>query len=162
LMKGGRLALLLNKVSANLQNQTGRPENLNLDDMLEAYGIRVNTDLIRDVSCAYVNAQQQIGNMLLPLTLPFYYLPTPTDLDKPTLVVKDLASVTFSFVSSIDTSLARPKGYTTQVLARTSRRSGRQEQYFYIAPTMQPTAEMFKESGIPLAATVEGAFTSAY
>jgi gliding-associated putative ABC transporter substrate-binding component GldG len=162
LMKGGRLAFLINKVSANLQNQMGRPENVNLDDLLESYGTRVNTDLIRDVSCAYVNAQQQIGNMVLPVTLPFYYLPTASDFDKSSPVVKDLGSVTFYFVSSVDTGMARSRGYTAQVLARTSKRSGRQEQYFYITPTMQPTADMFKESGIPLAVTLEGAFQSAY
>jgi gliding-associated putative ABC transporter substrate-binding component GldG len=161
-MKGGRVAFLLNKVSANLQQQMGRPENLNLDDLLEAYGVRVNTDLIRDVSCAYVNAQQQIGNMVLPVTLPFYYLPTASDFDKSSPIVKDLGAVTFYFVSSVDTSLARSKGYTAQVLARTSKRSGRQEQYFYITPNIQPTPEMFKESGIPLAVTIEGAFASAY
>jgi hypothetical protein len=100
--------------------------------------------------------------MVLPVTLPFYYLPTASDFDKSSPVVKDLGSVTFYFVSSVDTGLARSKGYTAQVLARTSKRSGRQEQYFYITPTMQPTADMFKESGIPLAVTLEGAFQSAY
>ncbi|MBI3765599.1 MAG: hypothetical protein HY277_03740, partial [Ignavibacteriales bacterium] len=66
------------------------------------------------------------------------------------------------FASSIDTSLARTKGLTVNVLVRSSNKSGRQENYFTINPTMQMTKDMFKESGIPLTVTVEGAFASAF
>ncbi len=151
LMKGGRIGFFINKVSASLQNQTGRALQLDMDDMLESYGVRVNTDMVRDVSCAYVSVQQQAGFMVIQNQVPFYYLPRASEFDKTSPVVKDLSAIVFYFVSSIDTSLARSKGLTEQVLIRSSKRSGRQENYFMINPTMQMTPEMFSESGIPMA-----------
>lgn len=162
IMKGGRVAFFLNKVSANLQSQSGQALNLNLDDMLESYGVRVNTDLVRDVSCAYVTVSQQAGFMVIQNQIPFYYLPRASEFNKTSPIVKDLGSVVFYFVSSIDTSLARQKGYNANVLVNSSSKSGRMENYFVINPTIPVTQEMFKESGIPLAVTVEGAFASAF
>ena len=162
LMKGGRIGYFLNKVSATLQNQSARLLNVELDDQLESYGARVSSDLVRDVSCAYVSVQQQAGYMIIQNQVPFYYLPQASDFEKISPIVKDLGKVVFYFVSSIDTALARPKGYTAQVLVRSSKHSGRQENYFLINPTTPMTADMFKESGIPLAVTVEGAFVSAF
>jgi len=161
-MRGGRVAFMINKVSANLQNQMGQAVAVNLDDMLEAYGTRVNTDLVRDVSCAYVTVSQQAGFMVIQNQLPFYYLPRASDFNKTSPVVKDLGSVVFYFASSVDTTPARAKGLTANVLVRSSTKSGRQENVFVFNPTIQMTQEMFKESGIPLAVTVEGAFPSAF
>ena len=162
LMRGGKIAFLINKVSASLQNQYGQALNVNLDNLLEAYGVRINTDLVRDISCAYVNVQQQAGYMIIQNQIPFYYLPRASDFDKRSPVVKDLCSVVFFFVSSIDTSLIRSKGLTPQVLVRSSNKSGRQENAFVISPNMQATKEMFSETGIPLVVSVEGAFPSAF
>jgi gliding motility-associatede transport system auxiliary component len=162
LMKGGRMAFLLNKVNATLQAQSARPLNLDLDDLLESYGTRVNTDLVRDVSCAYVTVSQQAGFMVMQNQVPFYYLPNASEFDRTSPIVKDLRSVTLYFASSIDTSLARPKGLTSRVLLKTSAHSGRAENVFVINPTVQMTPDMFRESGIPLAVTVEGSFMSAF
>ena len=162
LMRGGKIAFLLNKVNATLQNQMGRANNLDLDDMLEAYGVRVNTDLVRDASCAYVTVSQQAGFFTIQNQVPFYYLPRASEFNKTSPIVKDLGSVIFYFTSSIDTSLARSKGLVTNVLLKTTNRSGRQENFFMINPAMQATPEMFKESGIPLAVTLEGSFGSAF
>jgi gliding-associated putative ABC transporter substrate-binding component GldG len=162
LMKGGKIAFFLNKVNASLQTQYGQPLNINLDDMLESYGIRINTDLVRDVSCAYVTVQQQAGYMVIQNQVPFYYLPRAAEFEKSSPIVKDLSSVVFYFASSIDTSMIRSKGLTPQVLVKTSNKSGRQENVFIISPTMQATKEMFSENGIPLAVTAEGSFASAY
>ncbi len=162
LMKGGRIGFMLNKVNATLQTQMGQPLNLDLDDLLESYGVRVNTDLVRDASCAYVNVQQQAGFMIIQNQVPFYFLPQAADFDQTSPVVKDLRSVVFYFVSSIDTSIARTKGLTARVLVKSSKRSGRQENAFVISAAMQMTPDMFNESGIPLCVTVEGAFPSAF
>lgn len=162
LMRGGKIAFFINMVNANLQNQMARASNLELNDLLETYGVRVNTDLVRDVNCAYVTIQQQAGFMILQNQVPFYYLPRASEFNKNSPVVKDLNSIVFYFASSVDTSIARSKGLTANVLLKTSGRSGRQENVFMLNPTMQMTQDMFKESGIPLAATVEGAFVSAF
>jgi gliding-associated putative ABC transporter substrate-binding component GldG len=162
LMRGGRIAFLLNKVKMTLQSQQGSPINLDLDDMLESYGVRVNTDLVRDARCALVSVRQQEGFFVIQNQIPFYYLPNASDFSKTSPIVKDLSSVVFYFVSSLDTSFAKAKGLQVNMLVTSSKQAGRQESVFYINPTAQMTADMFKESYIPLAVTVEGNFTSAF
>ena len=162
IVKGGHVAFLLNEVSINLQSQQGAPTNLQMDDLLAAYGIRVNTDLVRDARCAMVRVQQNAGYFMIQNQIPFPYLPMASEFDKQSPIVKDLSSVIFYFASSIDTNGAKAKGLTTDVLIRSSKKSGRQENFFMVNPGAEMKEDMFKESGIPLAVTVEGDFPSAY
>jgi gliding-associated putative ABC transporter substrate-binding component GldG len=162
LMDGGKIAFLLNKVEASLQNQRGQPANIDLDDLLEAYGVRINTDLVRDTRCAMVTVSQQSGFFVIQNQVPFPYLPMASDFSKGSPIVKDLGSVIFFFASSIDTSLARSKGLGLDVLMESSSRSGRQEGVFFFNPTAPMTRDMFSESGIPLAVALEGSYTSAF
>jgi gliding-associated putative ABC transporter substrate-binding component GldG len=162
LMKGGKVAFFLNKVSATLQEQMGRSLNLGIEEMLESYGVRINNDLVRDVRCAPVTVQQQAGFFIIQNQVPFPYLPIASEFSKTSPIVKDLGGMVFFFVSSLDTSLAREKGLSLEVLAKTSNKSGRQENFFLINPTAPMKQEMFKESGIPLAVSVEGKFQSAF
>lgn len=162
IMRGGRAGLLLNKVSITLEGQTGKPIDVGLDDLLESYGLRVNTDLVRDASCAYVTISQRTGFGMMQSQVPFPFLPSASSFDEVSPVVKGLKSVVFYFTSSIDTSLARSKGFKADVLVRSSRKSGRQENVFVVNPTTPLTEEMFSESGIPLVVSVEGTFVSAF
>jgi gliding-associated putative ABC transporter substrate-binding component GldG len=162
LMEGGKIAFFINKVSASLQNQRGQPTNIDLDDLLEAYGVRVNTDLVRDTRCAMVTVSQQSGFFVIQNQVPFPYLPMASDFSKGSPIVKTLGSVIFFFASSIDTSLARGKGLGLDVLVKSSNRSGRQEGAFFFNPTAPMTKDMFSESGIPMAVTIEGSYTSAF
>ncbi len=162
LMKGGRVAFFLNKVDISLQGQMGRPLDLGLDDMLATYGVRINTDLVRDRSCALVTVSQQSGFMVIQNQIPFYFLPRASDFEESNPLVKGLNSVVLYFASSIDTSLARSKGLNTHVLLRSSGESGRQENVFVVDPMTPVTAAMFDEQGIPLVVTVEGSFVSSF
>ena len=162
IMRGGKAAFFINKVTANLQQQMGRPLNVDVDDLLAAYGVKVNTDLVRDLRSAMVTVSQNTGLFTIQNQIPFHLLPMASDFDKTSPMVKDLGSVIFYFVSSVDTSAARGKGLNVDVLVKSSSKSGRAENYFMINPNMQETKEMYGESGIPLAVTVEGNFTSAF
>lgn len=161
-MRGGKVAFFLNKVNMTLQSQQGQALNLNLDDMLESYGVRVNTDLVRDTRCAMVTVSQNAGFFTIQNQVPFFYLPMASTFNPTSPLVKDLGTLVFYFGSSIDTSLAKEKGLTLDVLVKSSEKSGRQEGFFFVDPTAPATEEMFKESHIPLAVTVEGSFKSAF
>jgi gliding-associated putative ABC transporter substrate-binding component GldG len=162
LMKGGRVAFFLNRVDINLQGQMGRPLDTGLDDLLASYGVRVNADLVRDRSCAYVTVSQQAGFMVIQNQIPFYYLPRASNFDETNPLVKGLTSVVLYFASSIDTSLARAKGLNARVLLTSSGESGRQENVFTVDPMTPVTPAMFAEQHIPLVATVEGSFVSSF
>jgi gliding-associated putative ABC transporter substrate-binding component GldG len=58
IMSGGKVAFLLNKVEANLQQRFGKATELNIEDLLENYGLRINPDLVRDSRCASVSIVQ--------------------------------------------------------------------------------------------------------
>jgi len=162
LMRGGRLAFLLNKVHADLQNRFGRVLNVNLDDMLENYGLRINNDMVRDLQCANVSIVQQQFGFSIQSQVPFPYLPLATRFNPENTMVKDLQGVVFFFASSVDTANLATKNLTGEILVLSSDQSGRQTGTFAFDPLQQFSREEFSESGIPLAALVTGSFQSAY
>jgi gliding-associated putative ABC transporter substrate-binding component GldG len=160
LMRGGKIAFLLNRVNANLQMRMGQPMDLGLDDMLQQYGVRVNPDLVRDAQCANISVMQQQGGFTFQSQVPFPYIPVASNFNKDNPIVKDLQGVILHFVSSIDTSGAASKGLRSEVLVRSSKHSGRQTGMFMIDPFQRYTTADLAEDGIPLAAIVEGPFKS--
>jgi gliding-associated putative ABC transporter substrate-binding component GldG len=162
LMRGGKVAFLLNKVDANLQQQFGRTIELKLEDMLEHYGLRINPDLVRDAQCAPINIVQQQGSFSIQSQVQFPYIPIASDVSKDNMMVKNLQGIVLFFVSSIDTTNLASRNLKGEILIRSSKQSGRQTQVFYFDPMARYTPDMFTESGIPLAAVVTGQFTSFY
>jgi gliding-associated putative ABC transporter substrate-binding component GldG len=162
LMNGGKVAFLLNRIEANLQNQSGRPVDLNLDDMLAQYGLHLHADLVRDFQCANVTIVQQQFGMNIQSQVPFPYLPLISGFNPENMMVKGLQNVILFFVSSIDTNAAPSHGLRAEVLASTSKQSGRQTDVFMFDPLAQWNRDQFAESAIPVAAVVEGSFTSLY
>jgi gliding-associated putative ABC transporter substrate-binding component GldG len=160
IMRGGRVAFFLNRVSANLNARFGQPADLGLDSLLAQYGVRVNADLIRDAQCANITVRQQQGPFLMTSQLPFPYLPLASNFNTDNIIVKDLQALVFHFVSSIDTTLAAPLGLQAEVLVRSSKRAGRQTGFMMINPFQQYTQADLSEANIPMAVVVAGAFQS--
>jgi gliding-associated putative ABC transporter substrate-binding component GldG len=166
IMRGGKVAFLLNKMNASLQPKSqyeppsAQPINLGLEDMLENYGIRINEDLVRDQQCANITLVRQQGPFQMQSQIPFPYLPNAINMDQTNPIVKDLQGLIFFFVSSLDTTLAANKGLKTEVLVRSSGHSGRQSGFMMIDPYRRYTPEEFAESNIPLAVVVSGSFKS--
>ncbi len=162
IMHGGKVAFLLNKmnVDLNAQYKVARPIELGLEDMLENYGIRINSDLVRDAQCANITVMQDQGSFQMRSQIPFPYLLNAVNVDRSNPIVKDLQGLIFYFVSSLDTNLAVNKGLKAEVLVRSSKRSGRQSGFIMIDPFHRYTQEELAESNIPVAAVVSGSFTS--
>jgi gliding-associated putative ABC transporter substrate-binding component GldG len=162
LMRGGRVAFLLNVVDATLQRQYGQAISLNLSDMLETYGLRVNTDLVRDAQCASVSLVQQQFGFSIQSQVPFPYLPLVSNFSKGNAMVKDLQGLVLFFASSVDTARCASRGLTPEFLMHSSAQSGRLTGMFMYDPLQRFTRADFTESGIPLAAVVSGRFESMY
>lgn len=162
LMSGGKIAFLLNRYNANLQARYAQPYDLGLDDLLAQYGTRINLDLIRDSQCAPITVQQQQGMFRMQSQIPFPLLPNASNFDRTNAIVKDLQSVFFYFVSSVDTSLASTRGLKADVLIRSSKHSGRQSGFMMIDPFQKLTPADLAEQGIPMGAVIEGTFKSLY
>lgn len=160
IMRGGKVAFLLNKIQATLQQRFAQPLELGIESLLAHYGIRVNNDVVRDAQCANISVLQQQGPFQIQSQIPFPYLPMASAMDRNNPIVKDLQSVIFYFVSSLDTTAAAEKGVHAEVLIRSSKYSGRQTGFFMIDPFHRYTTQELSEQGIPLAAVVTGSFSS--
>jgi gliding-associated putative ABC transporter substrate-binding component GldG len=162
LMRGGKTAFLLNRVDASLQGRMGRPLDLNLDDLLDTYALKINNDLVRDVQCASVSIVQQQFGFSVQSQVPFPLLPIASTFSKGNMMVKDLQGVIFFFASSVDTLNPSAKNLKAEVLIQSSKQSGRQTGPFMIDPLQRYTQEDFLEKGIPLAIIMQGQFKSNY
>jgi gliding-associated putative ABC transporter substrate-binding component GldG len=151
----------------SLQSGTGGtialPYQLNLEDQLFRYGVRINNDFIQDIQCA--NYPVVVGNMgnqpqIVPLPWPFFPL-INTYADHP--VVKNLDAMYLRFVSSMDTIkadgiLKTPLLYTSQYTRRISN-----PVLVDIDELRQaPKPEFFKGGSFPIGYLLEGSFTSVF
>lgn len=113
LVRGGKLLLLIDNLHADLDSMgrngstLGFPQNLNLDDMLFRYGVRINYNLIKDLECAPIpvlngstetSAQQSLS--------PWIYYPVVMPASAHPLV-RNLDPVRLEFANSIDTLASR-------------------------------------------------------
>lgn len=164
IMRGGRVAFLLNRVEADLQQRFGQPVDPGLDALLGQYGLRLNADMVRDLQCANVSIVQQQFGFSMQSQVPYPHLPLISDVSKANVMVKELKAVMLFFASSIDTTRIAERGLTAEMLLRTSKQSGRrtQDEYYILDPLQRWTQEDFTEQGIPLAAVVSGVFRSAF
>jgi gliding-associated putative ABC transporter substrate-binding component GldG len=162
IMGGGRVAFLLNRVNADLQQRMGRESDVRFDDMLKAYGLQINPDLVRDTRCANISIMQQQFGFNIQSQVPFPYLPQVSDFSKDNTMVKDLQGVVLFFASSIDTLGLAARNVEGEIIMRSSGESGRQTGFFMFDPLQQWQQTDFGEKGISLAAVVRGRFPSAF
>ena len=150
----------MNTMNANLQARYAQPAEPVVQDLLATYGVRVNTDLVRDAQCATISVRQQQGPFTFSSQVSFPYLPLASGFSNKNHIVKDLGSIVLFFASSLDTSGSAARGITAEVLVSSSPRSGRQNGFIMIDPFQQYTEKDFPEANIPLAVLLEGSFQS--
>lgn len=161
-MRGGKLALLVNKVKAELETGQASKMRLDLDPWLRTYGVWINDDLVMDLECGRINVQQQQGFFTMTHTVNYPFFPQVSRFDPGNLMVKDLGGITLYFPSSVDTSLAGGLGLEVRPLFWSSDRSGIQRGGFDINPLRGRSAADFTEKGVVLGASLKGAFPSSF
>lgn len=163
IMNGGKVGMFMNSYPPVLQVGQATPYNLNVNRLLNSYGIGLDNDLLMDTSANFVQVQSSQGFFNVRQQVKFVYLPVIQDFDRNNPITRDLQQVLTFFPSSVDTTLAAGMGYNIDVLMRTSPQSGRRTgNSIMIDPTERFTADDFPESGIPVAAIVSGTFQSAF
>jgi ABC-2 type transport system permease protein len=109
LMRGGKILWTIDQVSAELDSLRGHggeqlafPKQLNLDDQLFVYGIRINYDLIADISAAQIPISTgNVGGQPQIQMVPWLFYPVFMPLAKHP-IIKNLDGVRGEFVSTID------------------------------------------------------------
>jgi gliding-associated putative ABC transporter substrate-binding component GldG len=159
-MNGGRLALLVNQVSANLQTSQATALGVGLESLYRSYGISVRSDLVMDEQSSVVTVQQQAGFFNIARQIEYPFLPVATSFSSNNMMVNRLRDVVFYFASSVDTTSFAPEGVSVEPLVFSSSRSATQEGFFMIQPMMEQAG--FSDGPFVLAASYTGEFSSAF
>ncbi len=110
LMEGGRVAVLLNRINANLQFGFASEQKTGLEDLLAHYGAVVRPDLVMDRQSSVVTLQRTVGFFRVAQMVEYPFFPIATSFNPEHPMVSRLREVFFYYVSSIDTSAALPEG----------------------------------------------------
>lgn len=109
IMRGGRVLWAIDQVSAELDSLRGHGgeqlafnKQLNLDDQLFRYGVRINYDLIADMNCSAIPVTTgDAGGQAQIQLLQWLYYPVYLPISKHP-IVKNLDGITSQFASTID------------------------------------------------------------
>jgi gliding-associated putative ABC transporter substrate-binding component GldG len=165
IMNGGKVGIFANsyRLVEQQQQTLGIPYNLNLNGLLNTYGIGLGEDMVIDVKCNAIQVPSQQGFIRFVQTVQIPYMPIIGTFNKRHVITRDIQQVMTFFPSSVDTTLAVKKGFKAEGLMYTSGFSGRQSgPVVYIMPLEAMKKTDFLKKNIPLAAIVTGKFTSYY
>jgi len=168
IMRGGRVLWTIDQVSAELDSLRGHGgeqlafnKQLNLDDQLFVYGIRINYDLIADISCSQIPvATGNVGGQAQIQNVPWLFYPLVMPLSKHP-IVKNLDGIHTEFISTIDTLAI--KGVNKTVLLSSSPYNKKFNTPYLLSLQMleqEPQPKDFQSSTKPVAVLLEGKFKS--
>lgn len=169
IMRGGKVLWCLEPVYTNTDSLSlrgytlGLANNINLDDMLFAYGVRVNPELVQDMQCGAIPVNRGFkGGQADIQMFPWIYKPLvlPTT-NHP--IVRNLDLIRFEFAGTIDT--VKAEGVKKTVLLASSKYSRTQAVPARVALAMvsnKLNEKKFTDGNKPLAVLLEGTFTSNY
>jgi ABC-2 type transport system permease protein len=170
LMRGGHIVWAIDQVSAELDSLQGHggqqmafAKNLNLDDQLFTYGVRINYDLIADISCAQIPLTVgNAGGRPQIMMVPWLFYPLFVPLVKHP-VVKDLEAIRSEFASSIDT-LGVKNVQETVLLSSSPLNKKLNTPYMMSlqAVEQEPDPKEFQSTPKPVAVLLEGSFKSTF
>ncbi len=168
-MRGGKVLWLLDPVFAdmdsiqNASSTIGIINDINLTDQLFNYGVRLNTNLVLDLSALPIPMRTgEVGGAPQIDFFPWFYFPilNPTA-DHP--IVKNLNAIKTEFISSIDTISDRSVKKT--VLLSSSQYSRTVNTPALISLEIlqkEPDKRLYNKPNIPVAVLMEGKFESLY
>ncbi len=168
-MKGGRIIWAIDQMTADIDSlrengyQMAWARDLNLDDMLFTYGIRFNYNLIGDLNCAQIPLTLgQVGGQAQIELAPWLFYPILMPMAGHPLV-RNLDGIRTEFTGTIDTIAT--EGVHKEIILHSSPYSRTLEAPADISLQMVeeiPDPETFKSQPLPVAALLEGTFTSVF
>lgn len=168
-MRGGRVLWLIDGAWTAIDSLRARPEvpavanEINLEDMLFKYGVRVNQNILLDLnSCPIPIKTGEEGGHPVFNYYNFYYFPAISN-PRGHPIVRNINAIRFEFASTLDT-IPVPKVRKTILL--TSSGFSR----VLNTPTVvslrilqeEPTRQFFNKSNLPVAVLLEGQFQSVF
>lgn len=170
IMRGGKVLFFLDPVQTHADSLiSGRTfteyNDVNLNDLIFKYGIRIDYNLIKDLQCNFVRVESSVnGQDPSSAFMPWWYYPLFTASSGSNLT-KGLNYIKGEFVSAIDTTPVAIPGLKRTVLLASSDTSARIDNPVYISMeevTRAPNRRIFNKSKLPVAILAEGEFESFY
>jgi len=153
LAKGKGLVIAMNKVDADLNQQSGKLINTGLETWLGDKGIQVNNNFVIDKNCGFISVQRQQGPFMVQQPLQMPYFPIITNFtDHP--ITKGLEQVAMQFASSINFYGDSSIKYTP--IAQSSEAAGTEPAPGYMNIIREWQDKDFPLSDIIVGATFEG------
>lgn len=170
LMRGGSLLWLIDRVQVSMDSLSvssstmATIEQLNLNDQLFKYGIRINPNLVKDLQCAVIPVNTAYrGDEPQFSPSPWVYFPLLSSPNNHP-INKNLNMIRTEFVSSIDTLPAYP-GLKKRVLLTSSNRSQTIQAPALVnleEATSQPDARSFNQQHLVTGVLLKGRFQSVF
>ncbi len=169
IMHGGKVLWLIDPVFASMdsiqnnESTVGITLDINLDDMLFNYGVRLNSNLIMDLNALPIPLNiGQMGSQPQIEFFPWYYFPILTPLSKHP-IVNNLNAIKTEFISSLDT-VSVPEINKT-ILLQTSPYSRIVRAPAFITLRVlreEPDESQYRNPPQPVAVLLEGNFESVF
>lgn len=169
IMKGGRVLWLIDKMAMDMDSLEKRsttvaiPNEINIEDMLFRYGVRINPDLVMDMQAAPIPVVTgYVGNQPKQEIFPWYYYPLLSAESK-NPIVNNLNMIKTEFASSIDT--IETESVQKTILLTSSKLSRLQLSPARVSLNIlreKADPMMFNRRNIPIAVLLEGNFNSNY
>ena len=171
IMEGGKVIWMLDGTNADMDSLANKGSflavplrDLNLGDQLFKYGIRVNSDLIEDISSSKIPVPVNFINDMPKWELrPWRYFPVCIPTSNHPITI-NLNAVKFDFVSSIDTVNTNTKIVKTVLLHSSPYTKVANTPYEVSLQNAleQPVQEKFSSGSKATAVLLEGIFESIY
>ncbi|MDD4226318.1 MAG: gliding motility-associated ABC transporter substrate-binding protein GldG [Mariniphaga sp.] len=170
IMHGGKIIWLIDPVQVSSDSLSkghltlAFPRDLNLNDQLFHYGVRLNYELLQDVECARIRVNTAPKGSQPAFTLhPWYYSPLLVPSDNHSLS-KNLNRLFTEFVASIDTVSGDPRVKKSVILTTSpyARKVKSPSTVSLQNIDNPPARELFNQSFLPVAVLLEGTFTSVF
>lgn len=169
IMRGGKVLWLIDPLTTsmdslqNAESTMALARDFNLDDMLFRYGVRLNANLIQDLSSLQIPLRTgQIGNQPQIEFFPWYFFPVINPQSEHP-IVRNLNAIKTEFVSSIDT--VKIRGVEKTILLQTSPYSRILNAPVLISLSIlqnEPDQRLYKAPPQTIAVLLEGVFESNY
>jgi len=162
IMRGGRVAFLLNRVDVNIQQGIVNPIDNGLEKLLNSYGIGIKDQLVIDMQCNRIPFTRNMGQfqMQSAVRYPFYLAISNFDQENP--IVKDLNQLDIMFLSPLDLNHPIGDNVERRILFTSSEQSGVRSIPVDISPEKQYEQTDFMTKNLPLGAVLTGNFESHY
>ncbi len=168
-MRGGNVLFFVDALNAeqdslrNKMQTVAYDRNLNLEDLLFQYGIRINQDLVMDLQCDFLEFVVG-GSASNPQTefLQWNYFPVFQSTNSH-IINRGLNLLRGQYVNSVDTISANGIKKTILLSSSTNSRTISTPALISLNENkMVPQDEKFNQNSIPVAALLEGSFQSIY